>query len=190
MDIRRLGGLLMAALMASACSTTGPAPLQATDQPIDLPRFMGDWYVIASIPVTVPFFSEAGAHNAIESYRLADDGSIETTYTFRKDSFDGAIKRMRPKGFVYNQVTKAEWRMQFLWPFRAAYLIVYVDPDYQTTIIGEPRRRYVWVMARTPQIPEASYAALLQRLVESGYDTAQLQQVPQRWPEDPQAPPR
>jgi len=187
--ILKLACLLAASIFMNACSSNGQ-PLQATDKVIDLPRFMGDWYVIASIPVTIPFFSEAGAHNGIENYRLTGDGVIETTYTFRQDAFDGPIKRMQPKGFVHNEETNAEWRMQFLWPFRAAYLIAWVDDDYQTTIIGEPKRRYVWVMSRQPEVSEGDYQALVARVAELGYDTSKLERQPQRWPEDPDAPPR
>ena len=186
----RIAAVMVATLLMAACANNATAPLQATDQYVDLDRFMGDWYVLASIPVTIPFFSEEGAHNAVESYRLMQDGAIETTYTFRKDSFTGPIKRMQPTGFVYNEQTNAEWRMQFLWPFRAPYLIAYVDSEYQTTIIGEPKRRYVWVMARDPVIDEPTYAQLLERVEQMGYDLERLQRVPQRWPEDPQAPPR
>ena len=189
MRLFRFAGLLATVLLVNACSSNGQ-PLQATDQVIDLPRFMGDWYVIASIPVTLPLFSEAGAHNGIENYQLTEQGVIQTTYTFRQDAFDGPIKRMRPKGFVYNEETNAEWRMQFLWPFRAAYLIAWVDDDYQATIIGEPKRRYVWVMARQPDIDANQYQALVERVAALGYDTAKLERVPQRWPEDPDAPPR
>ena len=117
-------------------ASNGMPPLEAMDRKVDLERFMGAWYVVGSIPVTIPFFSEEGAHNGVESYRLTEDGVIETTYTFRKGSFDGPEKRMTPKGWVYDHETNAEWRMQFLWPFSAAYLIVYLDEEYQRTIIG------------------------------------------------------
>ncbi len=60
---------------------------------------MGDWYVIASIPT----FIERGAHNAVESYRLAADGTIETTFTFRAGGFDGEPKRYTPRGFVVDR---------------------------------------------------------------------------------------
>jgi apolipoprotein D and lipocalin family protein len=186
----RLLGLAAGLLLMTACASTGQGELKATEKVIDLPRFMGDWYVIASIPVTIPFFSEAGAHNGIESYALNEAGEINTTYTFRQDAFDGPIKRMRPKGFVYNQETNAEWRMQFLWPFRAAYLIAYVDDDYQTTIVGEPKRRYVWIMARKPEVDADTYQSLVSRAADMGYDLSKLERVPQRWPEDPSAPPR
>jgi apolipoprotein D and lipocalin family protein len=166
----------------SGCAANSLPPLEAMDRRVDLERFMGDWYVIGFIPVTIPFFSEEGAHNGMESYRLTDDGVIETTYTFRKGGFDGPEKRFTPKGWVYDQETNAEWRMQFLWPFKAAYLIVYLDDDYQNTIIGVPARKYVWIMSRDPDVSDAKYKELLDRVAAAGYDVERVQRVPQQWP--------
>jgi apolipoprotein D and lipocalin family protein len=145
---------------------------------------MGAWYVIGFIPIDIPFFSEADAHNGVESYRLADDGSIEVTYTFRDGSFDGPEKRMTPKAWVYDEQTHAEWRIQFLWPFKAAYLIVYLDPDYQRTIIGVPDRSNVWILSREPAMSDAEYEELVAVAGRLGYETAEIQRVPQRWPAD------
>ena len=74
--------------LASGCAS-GPAPLCALDRPIDLERFMGDWHVVSSIPIDVPFFGEANAYDAVESYALGPDGAIDITYTFRDGGFDG-----------------------------------------------------------------------------------------------------
>jgi apolipoprotein D and lipocalin family protein len=179
--LSRNAALLCLAVL-NGCASTNMPPLEAMDRRVDLERFMGDWYVIGFIPVTIPFFSEEGAHNGVESYRLGDEGVIETTYTFRKGAFDGPEKRLTPKGWVYNEETNAEWRMQFLWPFKAAYLIVYLDEDYQRTIIGVPNRKYVWIMSRDPALSDADYQALLDYASRVGYDTEKVQRVPQRWP--------
>lgn len=167
-----LGGLLMV-----GCQS-GPArePLRAIDRPIQLERFMGDWYVIAHIPA----FIEDEAYNGLESYRLAADGTIATTYTFNKGGFDGPLKSYHPTGFIYNQETRAEWRMQFLWPFKSAYLIVYLDDTYETTIIGVPDRGYAWIMARSKTLPEKRYQELVAMLAQSGHDISKLRRVPQR----------
>jgi len=77
------------------CQSAPLPPLQIVPQ-VDIPRFMGDWYVIAGIPT----FLERDAYNAVESYRLDPDGSIATTFTFREGGFDGPEKRMTPRGFV------------------------------------------------------------------------------------------
>jgi apolipoprotein D and lipocalin family protein len=82
---------------------------------VDLNRFMGDWYVIANIPT----FIEKEAYNAVESYRLAEDGTIETTFKFNKGGFDGPLKTYNPRGYVRDEKSNAVWGMQFFWPFKA-----------------------------------------------------------------------
>ena len=171
-----LGG---AALLA-ACQSA-PRPPIALAGPVDLPSFMGDWYVIANIPT----FLEKGAHNAVESYRLDADGSIATTFTFRAGAFDGPEKRYTPRGFVREGQGNAVWGMRFLWPIKADFRIVYLTPDYGQTVIGREARDYVWIMARTPAIPEADYQSILSFLAGQGYDVTRIQRVPQRWEKQP-----
>mgnify|MGYP000231718681 CR=1 FL=1 len=86
-----------------------------------------------------------------------------------------------PEGFSGNAV----WGMQFIWPIKADYRIVYLDPDYRNTIIGRVKREYVWIMSREPQLADAEYQHLPERVQELGYDIDQLQRVPQRWEEQP-----
>lgn len=143
---------------------------------VDLPRFMGDWYVIASIPS----YLERDAYDAVESYALKSDGRIQTTFRYRKGSFDAALKTMRPVGTVVPDTGNAVWGMQFIWPIKAEYVVSYLSPDYRETIIARSKRDYAWIMARTPQIPEADYAADVERLKAMGYDTARLRRVPQK----------
>ena len=167
---------LLALLFTTGCSSM-PKPPLATVEKVDLNRFMGDWYVIASIPTSI----EEGAHNAVESYKLDDDGTIATTFTFRKDAFGGPEKIYRPRGFVRDDPSNAVWGMRFIWPFKAEYLIVYLDEGYTQTIIGRNARDYVWVMARTSSIPEEDYRRLAKLVGDMGYDVSKLQKVPQRW---------
>lgn len=164
------------ALTIAGCQSMPETPLDTVDQ-VDLPRFMGDWYVIAHIPLG----PEKNAYNAVESYALNGDGTIATTYTFRKGGFDGAKKSYEAKGFVKADSGNAVWGMQFLWPFKADYRVAYLNDDYSQTVIGRKQRDYVWIMARTPDIPEGDLSRL-ERFVEAqGYDTNKLRVVPQRW---------
>ena len=164
--------IALAALLANGCAEA-PIPTVAH---VDLERFMGRWYVLASIPT----FLERGAHNAVETYRRDTDGTIDTTFTFRRDAFDGELVEYRPRGFVSAE-SPAVWRMQFIWPIKAEYRIVYLDPDYSQTVIGRSKRDYVWLMARTPEIPEADYERFLGLIRVLGYDAAKITRVPQRW---------
>ena len=136
---------------------------------------MGDWYVIAHLPV----FIEKNAHNAVENYALRADGAIATTFTFNAGAPGGPRRAYHPVGYVRNRATNAEWGMQFIWPFKATYLIVYLDDAYETTIISVPDRRYAWVMARTPEISAEHYAAMVHILRETGHDLTRLRRVPQ-----------
>jgi apolipoprotein D and lipocalin family protein len=172
--------LAMAALLLAGCRESVHPPL-ALAEDVDIERFMGDWYVIANIPTAI----EKGAHNAIESYRLAEDGTIATTFTFRKDGFDGAEKRYTPRGFVREGTGNAVWGMRFIWPVKADYRIAYVDPGYTQTVIGRESRDYVWIMARSPQIAEADYERLVAFVASQGYDVDRIRKVPQSRQESP-----
>lgn len=166
--------LLLAAAALAGCAAPAPMPTVAR---VDLGRFMGDWYVIASIPT----FIERGAHNAVESYRLDEDGTIATTFTFLAGSFDGAARRYHPRGFVLDPDSNSLWGMRFVWPVKADYRIVYLAPDYSQTVIAREKRDYVWIMARTPAIAQADYERLLGIVASLGYDPARVEKVPQRW---------
>ncbi|MBS3801026.1 MAG: lipocalin family protein [Thioalkalivibrio sp.] len=167
-----IAGLVLGTLV-TGCSS--PQKMPTVDY-VDLDRYMGDWYVIANIPT----FLESGAHNALEQYALNEDGTIDTTFTFRKGGFDGPLRQYNPTGFVRSE-DNAEWGMQFLWPFKAEFLIVYLDAAYSQTVIGRSKRDYVWIMARTPEIPEKDYQTILAHLDGLGYDIDAIERVPQRW---------
>ena len=168
----------IALLMMTGCTASLP-PLKTVDK-VDIKGFMGPWYVIACIPT----FIETEAYNGVETYTLNSDGTIDTVFTFRKGGFDGPPKRYNPRGFIIDTVNNSTWGMQFIWPIRAEFLITHLNEDYTQTVIGRNKRDYVWIMARTPHIPEGDYQRLVKELENQGYDISKLRKVPQRWPND------
>jgi apolipoprotein D and lipocalin family protein len=160
--------------LLTACSSL--PPIKTVDE-VNLNKFMGDWYVIACIPT----FIEKEVHNGVESYVLAKDGTIKTTFTFRKGSLDGEIKTYHPTGFVVPNTGNAIWGMQFIWPIKAEYRIVHLDDDYQTTIIARNARDYVWLMSRHPNMSDEQYNAFVSKIKTMGYDTSKLIKIPQQW---------
>lgn len=158
----------------AGCATYPPMPGVKN---VDLDRFMGDWYVIASIPT----WFEKDIYNAVERYERLEPRKIQTTFSYRKGGFDGEQRQMEPVGFVKEDGSNALWDMQFVWPFKADYRIVYLDPDYRNTIIGRIKRDYVWIMSRKPHLSEAEFRKLARRVEELGYDITKLSRVPQRW---------
>ena len=160
--------------LLAGCTTAARPPIPTVPR-VDLPRFMGDWYVLAHIPT----FIEREAGDAVESYALAPDGTIATTFTFRQGGPDGPVKRYTPRGFVRDRASNATWGMQFVWPIRAEFLIAFLDAGYTQTIIARNARDYVWIMARTPEIPAEDYARLVEQVRAWGYDVSRLRRVPQ-----------
>jgi len=156
------------------CASHKPMP---TVDYVDLNRFMGDWYVIAHIPV----YLEAEAWNALENYSLDPDGRrINTEFTFNQGGFDGPRKAYYPIGFVKRDSGNAKWGMQFVWPLKSDYRIVHLSDDYEHTIIGRQKRDYVWIMSRQPIIDPVHYDSLVAKVQVLGYDVSQLRQVPQQ----------
>ena len=177
--VRGLTPLLV--LFSGACAPLEPL---ATAPAVDLDRFMGDWYVQGHVPAG----AEKTAHNAVESYaREPGSKRIDTTYVFRKGGFDGKLKSMEPTGFVEDTAANATWGMRFIWPFKAEYLIAYLNEDYTETIIARRKRDYAWIMTRDAEIGEERYGALVELLVQMGYDPEEIRRVPQNWP-DPEHP--
>ena len=156
---------------------------------VDIPRYMGDWYVLAHVPTS----GEREAWNAVESYRLKPGTRdvVETTFTFRKGAFDGLIETMHAIGYVNAEET-GRWGMHFYWwqgPVLFEYVVVDLDADYKEVVIGRSARDYVWIMARTPTVPDADWTRLVDIVSKAGYDSTKLRRVPQRWGIEPDVSP-
>lgn len=174
--LRRL--FIVTLVMTTAACGDSSMPTIPPVPAVDLSRFMGRWYVIANIPTRL----ERNAYDAVESYELRSDGRIQTTFRYRNGSFGAPLKTLRPIGTVRSGFNNAVWGMQFIWPFKAEYVVVYLSEDYSQTIIGRSARDYAWVMARTPTLSDADYSRNLERLRALGYDLSHLRRVPQSAP--------
>jgi len=144
---------------------------------VDLPRYMGEWYVIANIP----YFAEKGCVDSIESYALRSDGDIDNWFSCRKKSFNAARERKATaRAVVDDRTGNAVWHVKFFKLVSVQYVMLDLDPNYQWVAVGHPSRNYGWVMARSKTLDEGTYQGILQRLAGEGYDTARFQMVPQR----------
>jgi len=168
--------LVVGMILVGGCQTASNPPPIRTAESVDLSRFAGDWFVIANIPT----FIETDAYNAVESYAEPVNGRVATTFTFNKGGFEGDQKTYHPTAFIREDSGNAVWGMQFVWPIKAEYRIVYIDPDHQFTIIGRTKRDYVWLMARQPVIADGDYERLLSIIEQEGYDLDKLRLVPQQ----------
>ena len=168
--------LIVTMLLSSGCVSTSEktVPLKTVDH-VDLPRFMGAWYVIG----TIPWIVEKGNVGTMDIYRMRADGRIDITYAFHKKELSAKRQEMHALGTVVDTKSNARWGVQFIWPFQAPYLVINLAQDYSTTIIGYPSRDLIWIMARTPTLSESTYQSLLQNAADQGYDTNRIFKVPQ-----------
>jgi len=167
---------LGAAMSLAGCAATGRPPIPTVRQ-VDLARYMGAWYVIASIPT----YLEKGIFNAVETYSLNPDGTVAVDFTYHKGSFDAPATTLRPRGFIAAS-SNAVWGVRVIWPLKSEYLIAYLNDAYTEVIVARSARDHVWIMARTPEISAREYQNLVALVAGMGYDTAKLEKVPQRWP--------
>ncbi len=147
-----------------------PAALQPVSS-VDLSRYMGKWYEIARYPNSF----QKGLVGVIAEYRLREDGEFDVINTGREKTLDGPLSRSTATGWVQDEKTNAKLWVQFIWPFRAHYWIIDLCPEYSYAVVGQPSRKYLWILSRTPQMDEEAYAAICERLRKQGYDPSRLQ---------------
>jgi len=168
----RLGILLLALPVLAACATA--AMPNHDPAPIDLPRFMGQWHVIAH----VPYFAEKGDVASIDEYTLRDDGKIAVRYHYQK-GFAQPRKTVDSRATVKAGTGNHDWTTWFFGVIPTKYRILEVAPDYSWALIGYPGRDLAWVFARAPVVDDALYAQLLEKARAHGVDTGKLKRVPQ-----------
>ena len=169
------------ALVLSACisSPKNPNPRAQGElklaPSVDLSRYMGRWYIVANIP----YFAEKDFVGSYAEWNLRDDGKIDDSYYAHKNTFDAPLKHYQFTDSVIPGTNNAEWSVRIFWPLYASQKTLYVDDDYQYTLIGYTDRKLGWIFARSPNISDAKYRELLGRLEEMGYDTSRFRRVPQ-----------
>jgi len=165
--------LASATACASRQSTTereSLPPLQTVER-VELPRYLGTWYEIASFPQR---FQE-GCTATTATYSLRDDGQIDVLNRCRKGGLDGELDEAKGRARVVDETTNAKLEVSFFRPFWGDYWIIDLDPEgYEYAVVGHPGRDYLWIQSREPQLAPAVYEGILARLREQRYDTSRL----------------
>ena len=162
-------------IVTSSSCRTASVPLDVVGD-VDLDRYLGRWYEIASFPQR---FQE-GCVATTANYTLRDDGRIRVENECRDNSFDGDLRRVEGVAWVTDpERSRAKLKVQFFWPFSGDYWIIDLDPEYRYAVVGHPSRDYLWILARDQKIDPDEYEALLARIAAQGYDLGRLNQTPQ-----------
>jgi apolipoprotein D and lipocalin family protein len=140
---------------------------------VDLNRYIGRWYEIAKYPNR---FERKCDRNATAAYSIRPDGKISVVNACTNR--DGRQNKSTGWAKVVDQKTGAKLKVTFFWPFFGDYWIIDLGPNYEYAAVGEPSRKYLWILSRTPKMDDAVYAEVVSRLSAKGYDAAKLQLMP------------
>lgn len=164
--------LILPALCLAGLPVAAETPLPTVAQ-VDLARYAGRWYEIALLPNR---FQRQCVSDTQARYRQ-DGDRIEVVNRCRMA--DGRIDDIRGHAKVVPDSGNARLRVTFFWPFYGDYWILALDEGYTEVLVGAPNRRYAWILAREPQLPEARIEALLTRAAALGFDRSAFQRTPQ-----------
>jgi len=153
------------------CGTTAPLPVVES---VDLQRYAGKWYEIARYPNSF----ERGCTGVTAEYALMPNGRVSVLNTCREDSLDGEARIIAGSARAIDE-SNARLKVTFFWPFEGDYWIIELGDEYEYAVVGEPRRRFLWILSRTPQLDDEIFDGIIERLPDYGYDPDQLIMVPQ-----------
>ncbi len=161
-----VGALLALAGVTTAHAASNELPTVAK---VDLKRYLGKWYEISKYPA---WFEKDCDRDTTAEYSLKEDGDIEVVNSCTTK--EGKRKVSKGTAKIVDSETNAKLKVTFFWPFYGKYWIIDLDPNYQWVVVGEPSRKYLWVLSRTPKLDDKLYREIADRLPAKGYDPVKL----------------
>ncbi len=166
---------LLAAAWLAACSPSGTpagaAPLSVVAS-VDVPRYLGTWYQQALVPNS---FQNMCVSDTTATYAQDGDG---LSVLNRCKNADGKLEAAKGVAKIVEGSNNAKLRVSFFRPFYGDYWVLALDPDYQWVLVGEPSRKFGWILSRSAQLDAATYDQILNRAVALGYDKSRFERSP------------
>lgn len=166
---------LVGTMLMVGCTTTTEReklpPLEVVSC-VELGRYLGTWYEVANFPQGF----QKGCTGTTATYTLREDGEIDVLNRCRKGSLEGKEKTALGRARVVDRETNAKLEVSFFGPFWGEYWIIELGDDFSYTyaVVGHPSRDYLWILSRTPSMPEATYEGIVTRLRTRGYEVSRL----------------
>jgi apolipoprotein D and lipocalin family protein len=163
----RLILLVIIVLAFSGCLTNPP---MRTAPSVDLARYSGTWYEIASIPNSF----QQGCVATTATYTLRPNGALAITNRCRDGSLTGAERVFEGDARVVDASTRSKLKVSFSWLSSGDYWIIARDNSYQYAVVGTPSREYLWILSRKPTLDSGIYNHLLSIAVQEGFDVSKI----------------
>jgi apolipoprotein D and lipocalin family protein len=166
--------LTILVLLVMATTTSNAEPLQTVPY-VDLDKYAGKWYEIASYPQRF----QKGCHCTTAEYTISDKGYVIVENRCNRDSLNGKRSYIKGKAFVEANSGNAKLKVQFFWPFKGKYWIIDLADNYSYAVVSHPNKKYLWILSRTSKMDDRIYQQIISRLKEKGFDLSKLQITPQ-----------
>jgi apolipoprotein D and lipocalin family protein len=178
--MNKLSSIVFGACISIVCllaqAQTGEQAVK-TIPALDVPRYLGAWYEIAKFP---NWFQKKCLSNTQAVYSLRPDGNLKVLNSCKTADgeislAEGTAKQIGAKDSPKLEVRFAPAWLSFLPMVWGDYWVIDLDPQYQVAAVSDPRREYLWVLSRTPQIDKKTYDELLARLQAQQFDIRKLE---------------
>jgi len=137
---------------------------------VDLKKYAGKWYEIASFPQRF----QKGCECTTAEYTPTDKGFVIVENRCNRNSINGKQSYIKGKAFVVKNSGNAKLKVQFFWPFKGKYWIIDLAADYSYAVVGHPNKKYLWILSRTPLMDPAIYQQIISQLREKGFDISKI----------------
>ena len=160
--------ILVSVMLVSACTgiPDGVTPVSG----FDVNRYLGTWYEIARLDHSF----ERDLQQVTADYSMREDGGIRVInrgYNTEKQAWEQA----EGKAYFIGDSDVGRLKVSFFGPFYGAYNIMELDREnYQYAMISGPDRSYLWILARTPELGQATVNRLVEQAAGLGFDSEQL----------------
>ena len=151
---------------------------------LSVPRYMGTWYEIAKYP---NFFQSKCASNTSARYSAQPDGTVRVENRCKQE--DGKVRDAIGQARQIGDANSAKLEVRFAPAWLSLlptvwgnYWVIDLDTDYQLVAVSEPKRKYLWILSRTPDVSAKAYDELLVRLQKRGFDLKKLEKSIQTKP--------
>lgn len=160
------------AVFITGCSgsTSSNYPPLETVPSLNVQQYAGKWYEIASFP----FYWQDGCSCTTAEYEILENGTISVTNTCIKD---GEVDQSVGKAFVVEGSNNTKLQVQFFWPFKGDYWVIDLAQDYSYAVVGVPSRKYCWILSRTTTMSDETYAGIVERVKNKGFDISQFKKT-------------
>jgi apolipoprotein D and lipocalin family protein len=143
---------------------------------VDLGRYVGTWYEIASFPQSF----QRGCFCTTATYSLSDKGFVIVENRCNRNGINGEESYIKGKAFIEKNSGNAKLKVQFFWPFRGKYWIIDLDKEYTYALVSHPNKKYLWILSRSPEMDAQTYQEILSKLASKGFDLSLLKKTTQK----------